>query len=71
MASDFLFSNTDLNDHIHIIQWIKGNNFNKGNTRKETVSKSVPSLYSNLNFSSKQFKRKANHFHLACKTAEN
>ena len=29
MASDFLFSNSDLNDHIHIIQWIKGNNFNK------------------------------------------
>lgn len=48
MASDFLFSNSDLNDHIHIIQWIKENNFNKEEIQEKKQFLRVYQVYTQI-----------------------
>lgn len=51
VPSDFLFSNSDLNDYIHIIQWIKGNNFNKEEIQEKKQFLRVYQVYTPISIS--------------------
>lgn len=72
MASDFLFSNSDLNDYSHIIQWIKGNNFNKEGIQEKKQFMRVYQVYTPISILvQNNSKEKQITFTLLVKTAEN